>query len=63
MRISESPSRTDLALELLVAFGVQLGLSRVLAKVCTSAEEHEFEPVAAPRQIRRLRRPAASTLA
>lgn len=64
MRIPKPPSKADLALELVVAFGVQLGLSRLLAKACTSAEEHEFAPVlSVPRQVRPLPRPAASTLA
>jgi len=56
-------SKADLVLELFVAVGVQLGLSRLLAAACTSAEEHEFEPgVSVPPQVRSLARAAVSAL-
>lgn len=61
MRTSgKGSSKTDLALELLVAFGLQLGLSRLLSAACTYAEEHELEPArAASARARRLLRPVS----
>lgn len=63
MRTPRVMSKADLVLELFIAVGVQLGLSRLLAAACTSAEEHEFEPgVSVPPQVRSLARPAVSAL-
>lgn len=57
MRTPRVMSKGDLVLELFVAVGV-LGLSRLLAAACTSAEEHEFAPgVSVPPQVRSLARP------
>ena len=42
MTMTERRRKTDLALEVLVAIGVQLGLSRMLAKACDYAEVHEL---------------------
>ena len=52
MTMTERRRKTDLALEVLAAIGVQLGLSRALARACDYAKVHEL-----PARIRGEARP------